>query len=402
MGTGPHARLLDLPFLDLADPAVSTRGPEVAAARARSWCARTPFGLAVLRHRDVGLLLRDKRLRQGSHAWPDTQGLRGSFADFWKRSIISQEGEPHKALRHLAIPVLAPEFIASLVPGFDAAAADLADALVRRGSAEFMHAFAEPFSGRAICLVLGLPEEMAGRVAADASALGLAMGIGAKGYEPRFNAATDRLNALADTLLDRGRATRDAATFGGRLIDRAEALGITDTQVLNDLVVISIFGGVDTTRAQLGHAVTLFIAHPGEWDKLRADPGLVPNAVEEIIRAFPTTTWATREAVCDFTHNGVAIAKGEILHMLVNASGTDPAVVEDARFDVAARRKGHWGFGGGAHHCLGQLVARTDIACALRTLVARVARWHFDGEAAFLPDSGNTSPLHLPIRVDAG
>ena len=87
-----------LPFLNLKNPNFSTKGPEITSARDGSWCAKTPFGLAVLRYREVGLLLRDKRLRQGSYAWPDKNKLEGSFAEFWKRSIISREGKDHRCL----------------------------------------------------------------------------------------------------------------------------------------------------------------------------------------------------------------------------------------------------------------------------------------------------------------
>ena len=91
-----------LPFLDLADPGFSTRSQAARNARAAHWCARTPYGIAVLRHAQAGRLLRDRRLRQGSHAWPGYLGLKGAFADFWRRSLIGQEGAAHKALRAVA------------------------------------------------------------------------------------------------------------------------------------------------------------------------------------------------------------------------------------------------------------------------------------------------------------
>jgi len=95
-----------LPYLDLANPEFSTRSDDVREARENYWCAQTPYGLAVLRYREVGMLLRDRRLRQGSHAWPDKHNLEGSFAGFWKRSVISREGESHRRLRDLCVPVL--------------------------------------------------------------------------------------------------------------------------------------------------------------------------------------------------------------------------------------------------------------------------------------------------------
>ncbi len=74
----------EIPYLNFLQDGFSTRSADVIEARNQNWCARTPLGLAVLRHRPVGILLRDKRLRQGSYAWPDVNGLAGTFAQFWK------------------------------------------------------------------------------------------------------------------------------------------------------------------------------------------------------------------------------------------------------------------------------------------------------------------------------
>lgn len=391
----------DLPFLNMASPGFSTRSAVVYEARDGHWCARTPYGLAVLRHREVGQLLRDKRLRQGSHAWPDMNGLTGSFAEFWQRSIISHEGEKHRRLRALAVPALAPEFVASLVPAFDAIAADLAQGIASPDECEFMADFSTPFAGRAICALLGLPQTKWREVAEDAYALGYAMGVECLQKQPIFNAACDRLMTMADDLMDRVRSGRDNVSYVARLVARYDELGFDDPQILRDMIVISIFGGVDTTRAQLGFAIDLFIRHPDQWRILLRRADLIPNAIEEIIRTHPTTTWSSREAVEDFTFGGVNIRKGETLHMLVHASAMDPLVCEDPSFDVSTRRKVHFGFGGGAHHCLGQLVARTDMAAALRALVARFSGFEYTGEPEWLPDSGNTSPVRLPVRTHA-
>ncbi|MEO0622084.1 MAG: cytochrome P450 [Pseudomonadota bacterium] len=380
-----------MPVLDLTAHGFSTRSPDVLAAREAHWCARTPYGLAVLRHAQTGRLLRDRRLRQGSHAWPGLQGLRGPFVDFWQRSVIGQEGPRHKALRHLAVPALAAEHIEALVPSFDETAAELCGTLGK--DTEFMEAFAMPFAGRAITALLGMEAAAWPEIAANAVSLGLAMGVDAAAHAEEINTAYLALEALAEARLDRARQGRDAKAYPARLVARADGL---DEQALRDLVVITIFGGVDTTRAQLGLAMALFAQHPEQWSLLRTRPELVPAAVEEAIRMRPTTTWVTREALESFTFEGVAIRQGEILHMLVHASARDPAICAGG-FDIAARRRAHFGFGGGAHHCLGQGMARADIASALRALSARFASVEPTGEPLWLPESGNTGPVRLPL-----
>ncbi|MEM9278227.1 MAG: cytochrome P450 [Pseudomonadota bacterium] len=390
----------EVPFLDFRKPGFSTRSEEVIAAREQNWCARTSFGFAVLRHREVGLLLRDKRLRQGSYAWPAINGLQGSFAEFWSRSVISTEGETHRKLRNLAMPALAPDFIESLKPEFDRISNMLTDKLHQSDTCEFMTDFSVPFAGLAICALLGLDDEHWDHLSSDASDLGLAMGLDCKSHEATFNAACDRLMVLAGELIERARRCEDQTSYVARLVKQAEEIGEVTEQELLDMVVISIFGGVDTTRSQLGFAMGLFIRYPEQWQILRNNPSIIPQAIEEVIRAWPTTTWATREAAEDFEFQGQEIGKGQTLHMLVHASARDPAICEDPAFDITKKRKIHFGFGGGAHHCLGALVARTDMASALTALSETLKSFEYNGEPEWLPDSGNTSPVRVPLKYN--
>ncbi len=390
----------DLPFLDLADPALSTRGPQVLAARDAHWCARTPFGLAVLRYRQVGRILRDRRFRQGSHNWPDTVGIEGSFAEFWRKSVIGREGDDHARLRALAVPALSEDYVLSLKPAFDEIARDLCAGLRDRTACEFQSAFCEPFAGQAITTLLGMEREAWPLVAHNAADLGLAMGVGARQYQDRFNAACDTLFQLAGELVTKVRRGEDGDSYVARMVAEYDRNGDCTHDELLNTIVISIFGGVDTTRALLGLGLSLFIENPRQWELLRADESLVPNAVEEFIRARPTTTWSTREAVEDVEMDGVTIPKGTVLNLLVHASARDPEICDDPAFDIQARRKRHFGFGGGAHHCIGHLVARTDTASALAALRETFRRVDYDGAPEWLPDSGNTGALRLPIRYE--
>ncbi len=146
--------------------------------------------------------------------------------------------------------------------------------------------------------------------------------------------------------------------------------------------------------------MSLLAEHPAEYQKLRADPSLVEATVEEFIRARPTTTWVTREAIEDFEFGGEMIKAGMTLHLLVHASARDPSICPDPAFNITAKRRTHFGFGGGAHHCLGYHVARSDMASALTAISKRVARFEISGQPEFLPDSGNTSPVRLPLSYD--
>ena len=309
------------------------------------------------------------------------------------RSIISKEGAEHKALRQIVQKALAEDHILALHPKFVSIAEDLVFGLRAQTSFDFVHAFSEPFAGQAIALLFARPMEEATAIAQDASSLGLAMGPDAPKHESQVNAACDRLLGMAEALLE-GTPTEG---FVARLIAAANEIGTGDRQALIDLVVISIFGGVDTTRAQLAFAAYLFAHHPEQWRWLRENSQSIPDAINEVIRTRPTTTWATREATEDFEFDGVTITEGQTLHILVHATGTDPALGSFEGFDIRAERKMHFGFGGGAHHCLGHFVARTDMSAALSVLLHHWKALGIIGAPTFLPDSGNTSPSSLVI-----
>lgn len=390
-------------FLDFTAPGFSTRSEDVFEAQSADWCAETPYGLAVLRHTEAGLLIRDKRLRQGSYTWPDANGLTGSFAEFWKRSLISMEGDRHRQIRRIAEAALSPRFIESLQPEFEALANELVDQFPRSGQVEFIEAFGLPYAARAVCALLGMnSREDWDAIAKDAAAMGLAMVVDCRRHQAKFNAACSRLLDLAALLVEQVRRGSMQHGYVARLVSGFAEQKDLDESCLRDLVVITIFGGVDTTKSQLGSAMALFAEHSEQWQALRSDPELASQAVEEVVRHRPATTWVTREAKKDLEFEGRIIPAGQTVHLLVHASAFDPAVVPVREFDISARRKAHLGFGGGVHHCLGHLVARTDMACAVRVLSRRLKSLELQEEPQWLPATGNTGleRLRLACRFD--
>ena len=131
----------DIPYLDLSAPDFSMRSEAVTAAREKSWYARTNYGIAILRYAEAAKLIRDPRLRQGSHAWPAHNNATGSFADWWLRIMLNREGPDHQRLRRLAAPAFSPKIVKVLRPEFQALANELIDAFIDRGRCEFVSEF---------------------------------------------------------------------------------------------------------------------------------------------------------------------------------------------------------------------------------------------------------------------
>jgi len=389
-----------VPYLNLADPAFVIDSDEVLAAREQSWYARTNYGLAVLRYDEMNQLLKDRRLRQGSWAWPSLNGVGGPFAEWWSKELLNLEGDDHHRVRRLLNPAFSPGLIEGLVPRFQALAGELIDAFAHDGRCEFMRAFAEPYAARVIAIMLGLPESEWQKIAQWSTDLGLALAVTIRDDLPRIEAALEGLYGYADELIaDRTGAPKD--DFVTRLVQAQSDEDRLSHDELRVSIVLLIFGGVDTTRNQLGLAMQSFIDHPDQWRLLGARPELGPAAVEEVMRVNPTATWVTREALQDFAFQGLEIERGTTIHLFSPAAGTDPGTFPDPRFDITAQRARHFGFGGGVHHCIGHFVARGDMCEALALLARRLRDPAVDGPVRSLPRSGNTGPIELPIAFTA-
>ncbi|UXA09777.1 cytochrome P450 [Mycobacterium sp. SMC-8] len=389
--------LNSVPSFEVSDPAFSITSDEVHAARERSWYATTEYGLAVLRYEQVNRLLKHPKLRQGSAAWPAHNGVtEGPFADWFASWILNKEGDEHHRLRRLMNPAFSNKLIGNLVPRFQALATELIDGFAEPDRCEFVSEFAEPYAARVIAIMLGIPEGEWKVISTESATIGLALGVTIREDLPRIEAALSTLYEYCDGLIaDRRVNPRD--DFVTTLVNasRPEDGRLSDTE-LRDAMVLLIFGGFDTTRNQLGLAMQTFMAHPDQWRLLAARPDLGGKAVEEVMRVNPTVRWVTREVLEDLEYEGVTLTAGTTVHLYSESAGTDPRVFEPG-FDITAERKPHFGFGGGAHHCLGHFVARSDMSEALPLLARRLLDPHELPGATWLPDSGNTGPITLPI-----
>jgi cytochrome P450 len=329
-------------------------------------------------------------------------------------------------MRRLLSPAFSRRIVEALRPRFADLAGELADSFAGTGRCEFMADFAEPYAARVIAIMLGIAEQEWPTIAAESATLGLAMGVRIREHLPRIEAALAALYDYADAVIAaRERDPRDdlvtslvksQADDGGLTV-----AGLTRAE-LRDALVLLIFGGFDTTRNQLGLAMQVFLEHPGQWRLLGERPDLGAAAVEEVMRVRPTTTWVTREALADFTFDGLDIEAGTTIHLFSESAATDPAQTGTGQagtgqagtgqagtgqpgsgdFDITATgRPPHVGFGGGIHYCLGHYVARADMGTALTALAGRLGDPRPAGEAAWLPDSGNTGPVRLPMSFTA-
>ena len=242
------------------------------------------------------------------------------------------------------------------------------------GRCEFMAAVARPYPALTIAAVLGAP-------AADAPRL--------QGWSNLVQRQFD-IRALQDELADIERAVVEVGDYVTDLLEQrrrepgddlasallaAEAGGerLTHAECVN-LVVNVLAGAIDTTQSQLGHALRLFAAHPWQWERLAADPDLVPRAVQEVLRFEPITPFTARICLEDVEYRGVTFPAGTIVAVCAERANREagqqpdgaprePGGSDGERFDITADRDGRvLTFGAGAHFCLGANLARAELA----------------------------------------
>ena len=126
-----------------------------------------------------------------------------------------------------------------------------------------------------------------------------------------------------------------------------------------------LFGGLDTVAATLNLIFKYLAEHPQQQQLLRDEPALIPNAVEEFLRAFSVVP-SPRVVAQDFEFHGVAMRKGDRVILNVMMSGRDPSSRDDPNtVDFRRENTRHMAFASGVHHCLGAHLARRELRIAL-------------------------------------
>jgi cytochrome P450 len=391
----------EVAFFDLFDPDFQPDAPAVHAAREACWYARTPPGYAVLRYDEVAALLRDRRLRQGGVESLAAQGItEGLLADWMRMSLLNLEGEPHARLRRLVSQAFTPRAVDALRPTMRAGAHELIDHFAAAGTCEFMAAFADPYPSRIIGALLGIPRERYPQFHGWATDLGLLFSYTVAEHRTRIEAALLGLAACVDDLLAARRAAPGPDLISALIAAEEAGDQLSDTE-LRVLVTGLVFAGQDTTRNQLGCALTTFLAHPEQWVRLAEEPALAAQAVEEVMRVRPAVPSIWRVAMEDFEFKGLTIPAGTFLSLFVASANTDPQVFGPEGFDISVERPAQLTFGGGLHYCLGAPLARVEMAEALPILAARLRAPEVAGAVQWRPALGISGPVALPIRFRA-
>jgi cytochrome P450 len=181
------------------------------------------------------------------------------------------------------------------------------------------------------------------------------------------------------------------AEFGGAPMSDAEFGGF---------FVQLVTAGNDTTKGMLSSGLLTLLRHPGQLTELRADPALLPRAVEEILRYDNPLHYFRRTAVVDTELAGTPIAAGDKVAMYYTSANRDETVfVDPHRFDIHRNPNPHLSFGMGAHFCLGAHLARLEGRVFFAELLATFPAIELTADPVRIRSNLNNSLKRLPVRL---
>ncbi|MDB5687874.1 MAG: hypothetical protein JWR77_2463, partial [Rhizorhabdus sp.] len=297
-------------------------------------------------------------------------GFSKLIGEDWNLVPTELVGSRHQKVRKVLNPEFAPQKMFSLDDMVRGRALDLVGKFKAKGSCDFVADFAVPFPVSIFLDLFGLPQEEVGRFLAWEHAL-----LHGTDMQARIKATHETKAYLLDAIEQRRREPRnDLIRFA---IDY-EYDGQPWTYEMVFGYCFNLFvGGLDTVSANVGLHIWHLARHPDQQAELRANPGRLTLAIEEMMRAYAAvTTYRTVTQETEF--RGVKMMPGDKIAMSTSLSSRDPEAWPQPNIVDFDRKPGHLAFGSSSHRCLGMHLARRELIIAIETMLAELPEFRVD------------------------
>ncbi|MEM7377683.1 MAG: cytochrome P450/oxidoreductase [Pseudomonadota bacterium] len=313
-----------------------------------------------------------------------------------KGSTLNSDPPDHDRTRAVTSVPLLPGALPEIESRVRAAADGLVDTLCRRGRFDAVTDFAQYLPVTIVAELVGLPEHGRDNMLKWASAT---FNLFANDND-RARAAFNDLAELARFLKTYGHPDRlKPGGWAQRIFERGEQAGLsfeTCAQLMRDYINPSL----DTTISATGQIVRLFADHPDQWTRLRAQPTLVDNAIEEAVRLATPIRAFSRVVSEDTRLAGVDLPRGaRVIVIYASANRDERKFADPDRFDIGRDVHDHVGFGQGVHMCMGMHLARLEMRCLLEALMTRVTAFELLAEPTVAWNNTIRAYSRMPVRV---
>ena len=388
--------------------------PILAAARATSPVIYSPDldHWVVTRHQDVRAIFRTPALFSAANANapllpPCPRAMEALVAaGFGAVPTLANVDPPdHTRVRRMVNSAFTPPRIAAMEPLVRDVVVRFCEERLDHGSADLIADFAWELPVLVLFSILGTPEEDVAAVKAGSWSRILFV-YGRPGDEDQVSAAQG-MGAFwryAERLVA-DRLETDRGDFPSDLVRACDAHGdrLSPPQAAT-IALNLLFAGHETTTGLLGNAFRRLLEHRAAWDAICRDPGLIPGAVEEVLRFDSSVIAWRRQTTQAVDVGGVQLPAGAKLLLMIGSANRDPDVFPDPdTFDIRRpNARDHLSFGNGPHFCLGAPLARLQARVVLEEVSARLPSLRRDGsdELRFAPNVSFRGPLALATAWD--
>ncbi|MFB9237699.1 cytochrome P450 [Plantactinospora siamensis] len=322
------------------------------------------------RYEDVRTVLGDARFGRAPAVHRDEPRLTPRQQD---SGMLIMDPPDHTRLRRLVAKAFTARRVEDLRPRAQEIADGLVDDMVRLGPpADLVEHFATPLPIQVICELLGVPFADRDRFHVWSEAIVSTTSLPPETIQEYLNSLWGYIGAL---VAERRREPRIDDLLGALVQARDDNQDRLSETELVELAAGLLAAGHETTVTQIPNFVYVLLQNPDQLAALRADPALVPAAVEELLRYVPLGVGSSfaRYAKEDVEVGGVLVRAGEPVVGSLSSANRDGTVFPDPdRVDLRREQKPHLGFGHGVHHCVGAQLARMELQVAVGTLVTRL------------------------------
>lgn len=400
--------------IDLANPDLYVEGvpyAALAALRAESpvyWNAESdgPGFWAVLGFDEIVAVSRQADLFSSAHANgghrifnENEVGLTGAGESAIGIPFISHDPPTHTQYRKFVMPALSPARLDGIEARIAARVERLFEAVPLDEAVDILPLFTVPLPLLTLAELLGVPAESWHDLHRWTDAF-----VGED--DPDFRQSPEAMQqvlgefiAFATSLFAERRSTpgSDLASLLANTEVHGQPVSLGD---FTGNLILALVGGNETTRNSINHSMIAFANDLAQWDAIRADPGLLPGAVKEMVRHASPVIHMRRTATRDTELGGKAIRQGDKVVMWYPSGNRDERAFADPdRFDVRRPIRQHLAFGSGTHVCVGSRLAEMQLRLAFASMARHVRRFEVAGRPSRVRSNFINGFKRLEVRL---